>query len=247
MSEAAIAPLLCRLTVYKFLSWHLVCRRNWARIAKREPRSLTDPTVIPDGQGGASDPPPSWVRWVVGSPGVALAFLWGLAEGTFFFIVPDVAISLVTMLEPRRAWRHIVAAVAGSVVAGMILFSWSSRDPGNARGAVAKVPFVTAGMFAQVHASHRMRGPRAIFLGPLSGIPNKIYAVEAPEFLDSRVFLGWTAPARAERFLIAWAGFGIAGTFLRRSSRWTTSQLAILYGSFWVLFYCFYWSRIAFR
>ena len=72
-----------------------------------------------------------------------------------------------------------------------------------------------------------MRGPRAIFLGPPSGIPYKIYAVEAPEFVDIRVFLGWTAPARAERFLIVWAGFGIAGTFLRRSSRWTTSQLAI--------------------
>lgn len=225
----------------------MVCFPKWARITQTEPQSLADPTVTPGGQGGASGPQPSWVNRVVGLPGVALAFLWGLAEGTFFFIVPDVAISLVAMLEPRRTSRHIVAAVAGSVVAGMILFSWSSRDPGSARGAVARVPFVTAGMFAKVHASYRMRGPGAIFLGPLSGIPYKIYAVEAPEFQGNAAFLWWTVPARAERFLIVWAGFGVAGTFLRRSQGWKASQLAILHGSFWILFYSFYWSRIAFR
>lgn len=179
-------------------------------------------------------------------PGVALALFWGLAEGTFFFVVPDVVISLAAMLEPRRAWRHILAAIAGSAVAGMVLFSWSARDPRNAREAVAQVPFVTARMFAQVQASYRMHGLGAIFLGPVSGIPYKIYAVEAPEFLGSAAFLWWTVPARANRFLMLWAGFGVAGSFLQSSRRWTASQLAILHGSFWVLFYALYWSVIAF-
>ncbi|PYT57850.1 MAG: hypothetical protein DMG35_19600 [Acidobacteria bacterium] len=208
---------------------------------------MAEPTVTADAQAGAPGPQPSWVNRLVGMPGVASAFLWGLAEGTFFFVVPDVAISLVAMLEPRRAWRHILAAIAGSVIAGMLLFAWSSRDPRSAREAVAHVPFVTARMFAQVDASYRMHRLGAVFLGPLSGIPYKIYAVEAPEFLGSAAFLSCTVPARAERFLTVWVGFGLAGTFLRRSRGWTASQLAVLYGSFWVLFYAFYWSRIAFR
>jgi hypothetical protein len=208
---------------------------------------LADPTVTGSGQADALAQQPRWVIRLAGIPGVALAFLWGLAEGSFFFVVPDVAISLVAMLEPRRTWRHIFAAIAGSVVAGMFLFSWSSRQPGSAREAVAKVPLVTERMISQVHASYRTRGLGAMFLGPLSGIPYKIYAVEAPEFLGEGAFLWLTVPVRAERFLIVWAGFGIARFLLQRSRRWMASQLTILHSSFWVLFYAFYWGRIAFR
>lgn len=206
---------------------------------------MADPSVTPTSRANSSSPSQWWVAQLAGASGVALALLWGLAEGTFFFVVPDVAISLVAILEPSRAWRHILAAIAGSVLAGMLLFGWSSHDQRSAHEMVAKVPFVTERMFAQVHASYRTRGLGAVFLGPMSGIPYKIYAVEAPEFLDKRAFLWSTVPARAERFLIVWAGFGIAGSFLRRSPRFTASQLAIVHGSFWVIFYAFYWSRIA--
>jgi membrane protein YqaA with SNARE-associated domain len=176
-----------------------------------------------------------------------LAFLWGLAEGTFFFVVPDVIISLVALLNPRRAWPHIVAAIAGSVLGGMLLFNWASRDPGSAHETIARVPFVTARMFAQVNASYRMHGLGAVFLGPLSGTPYKIYAVEAPRFIGKTAFMWGTAPARGERFLLVWAVFGAVATLLRRSFKRTPLQLALGHGSFWVLLYAFYWGMIVFR
>jgi hypothetical protein len=208
---------------------------------------MSDSTVTANGQSDALKPQSLWVNRLEGMPGVALALLWGLAEGTFFFILPDVAISLLALLNPRRVWRHILATIAGSVFGGMFLFSWSCTNPRGAHEAVSRVPFVTARMFAQVHASYQMHGLGAVFLGPLSGIPYKIYAVEAPEFLSKAVFLSATVPARGERFLLVWAAFGVAGTLLRRFHKWTVSQLVTLHGSFWAVVYACYWGIIVFR
>src|ERR1035437_6694807 len=66
--------------------------------------SLVDPAIAANGEAGASGPQPQWLDRLDGMPGVALAFLWGLAEGTFFFVVPDVVISLAALLRPGRAW-----------------------------------------------------------------------------------------------------------------------------------------------
>jgi membrane protein YqaA with SNARE-associated domain len=209
---------------------------------------MTGPPRSADrGEAGISGRQPLWVDWLDGVAGVTLAFLWGLAEGTFFFVVPDVAISLAALLRPGRAWRHVLAAVAGGVLGGALLYSWSSRSPGSAHDAVARVPFVTSQMFARVHESYRLHGMAAVFRGPLTGTPYKIYAVEAPEFLGRGEFLAATVPARGYRFVAVWIVFGVAGTALRRYLGRTASQLALWHGVLWILFYAFYWGRIAFR
>jgi hypothetical protein len=191
--------------------------------------------------------PTPWPTRIAGTPGIALAFLWGFAEGTFFFVVPDVAISLAALIAPRKAWRHVLAAIAGAVIAGALLYTWSSRDPQSAHDAVARVPFVTAKMFTHVHTGYQTHGVTALLLGPLAGVPYKIYAVEAPPFLTATTFLANTIPARGERFLLVWLFFGAIGIALRRYRGWTASHLAILHASFWILFYAFYWTVIALR
>lgn len=201
---------------------------------------MIDPAIAAEGQ-------PRWVDRLEGIPGVALAFVWGLAEGTFFFVVPDVVITLAALVRPRRAWRHAIAAIAGAVLGGALLFNWAAKSPLSAQGAVARVPFVTTAMFARVHASYRAHGMGAVFRGPLTGTPYKIYAVEAPEFQGRPAFLLATVPARGERFLLVWIVFGVAGAAMRKYFGRTASQLALRHAAFWVLFYAFYWSRIAFR
>jgi hypothetical protein len=57
-------------------------------------------------------------------------------------------------------------------------------------------------MFADVETSFRERGLGAIFLGPLTGIPYKIYAVHAPSHVGEAAFLAATVPARARRFFV---------------------------------------------
>lgn len=208
---------------------------------------MSDANVAAKGQAGVSRPAAPWVKRLEGMPGVSLAFLWGLAEGTFFFVVPDVPISLAAMLRPRKAWRHVVAAIVGSLVGGAVMFHWSAGNSTAAHDAVARVPFVRARMFDEVHASYQARGLGAVFLGPATGTPYKIYAVEAPEFLGRTTFLLGTIPARGERFLLVWAAFGVAGVRLRRSLQWSVPQLTLTCACFWVILYSCYWGMIVLR
>ena len=97
---------------------------------------------------------PRWASWLTGKPGVVLALLWGFAEGTLFFILPDVPLSLAAMFRPRRALMQVTAIVAGAVLGGALMFSWSVRGP-SARNAVARVPLVTPAMFERAEKDYR--------------------------------------------------------------------------------------------
>jgi len=59
---------------------------------------------------------------------VLAAFVWGLAEATFFFVIPDVFLSFVALLDWPRTSKHILAAIAGALLGGALLFHWASAD-----------------------------------------------------------------------------------------------------------------------
>jgi len=181
---------------------------------------------------------------MTGGPGVALAFTWGVAEGTLFFLVPDIVISLAALFDPRRAWKHIAAAALGAVLAGAIMFGWAARDPTAARHAVTRVPFVSARMLARAEMRYASHGIGAIFIAPVTGTPYKVYAVTAPSRVSELWFLLGTFPARAYRFVLVWALAAPLGTWLRRSLRLTPSQILAIHLIVWTAFYAIYWSVI---
>src|ERR1700757_2437021 len=98
-----------------------------------------------------------------------LAFLWGLAEAAFFFIVPDVFLSLVAILGGWRTWRHIVAAIFGALLGGALLFQWAKVNPGRAPASVARVPFIRESMFSGVVEGLRRHGLSSVFFGSITG------------------------------------------------------------------------------
>ena len=183
--------------------------------------------------------------FLTGPAGVALSFFWGIAEGTLFFIVPDVGLSFVAVFSPRRVWRHILAATLGAVCAGALLYAWAARNPLAAHSTVARVPFTSARMFAEVESGYVRHGIGAVFLGPLSGIPYKIYAIDAPKHFGMAEFLVATAPARAWRFILVSALAGIIAAWLRRRWHKNDLQLMAIHLVSWTVFYIFYWARIA--
>jgi len=181
---------------------------------------------------------------LLGRPGIGGSFAWGLAEGTLFFVVPDVLISLAALFSPRRAGLHLVAAIIGAVLAGAILFQWARSSEATARTWIASVPFVSPAMFEQVDRDYRALGAAALFRGPAYGIPYKIYAVEAPKHISLPVLILVTIPARLERLALAWLFFSAAGLGLRR---WRPGRPGLLVGAhalFWAAFYAYYWSVI---
>jgi len=186
----------------------------------------------------------SWVQWMLAWPGIALAFLWGLAEGTLFFVVPDVLLSLAALFGPRQALRHVAAATGGAVLAGAMLYSWSSTAPMRARGGVLAVPFVRASMFNTVGEGYLRDGTWAVCKGPALGIPYKIYAIEAPRYVKKLPFLIASVPARAWRFLVVWLLFAAGGGVLRKMLPGRALVLAGAHAVVWIAFYAYYWATV---
>jgi membrane protein YqaA with SNARE-associated domain len=184
---------------------------------------------------------PASLDWIGRGPGTALAFLWGFAEGTLFFILPDVLLSFVVLFRPRRALLHMAAIVAGAVLAGAVMFTWSVQSD-RARDAVARVPAVSSAMFDGAARDLKQYGVWGTSLGPVRGIPYKVYAVEAPTHSALWQFLLVTIPARLWRLVLVWIGFGGTGALLRKIAR---ARLApILHAVFWIVTYAIYWTTV---
>jgi len=180
---------------------------------------------------------------LLGWPGVAGAFVWGVAEGSFFFIVPDILITLAAIFSPRRSLIHLAAVVTGSLIAGSSMYAWAASQPANARAVVARVPFVKASMFDTVASDLKRDGAWGLCRGPMSGIPYKVYAVEAPAYVPFGEFLVISVPARLERLLVTWVLFATAGTLIelrKVSRRWLIAGHAI----YWTAVYAYYWKAL---
>lgn len=50
---------------------------------------------------------------------IIAAFCWGLAEATFFFIVPDVLLTAITIVSVPRALRALVFSLLGATIGGV--------------------------------------------------------------------------------------------------------------------------------
>jgi len=189
----------------------------------------------------AAPPKRRFEEWLIGWPGVTLAFLWGVAEGCFFFLVPDILITLAAIFSPRRSLVHLAAVVSGSLLGGGSMYAWAASQPANARAAVARVPFVAVSMFDTVAADLQRDGAWGLCRGPLSGIPYKVYAVEAPPYVPLGAFLVVSVPARLERLLITWILFAAVGMLAQQAlitRRWLIAGHAI----YWAAVYAYYWK-----
>lgn len=173
----------------------------------------------------------------------AAALLWGFAEATLFFFVPDVLLSYIGLKRGvTAAARASVFAAIGAGLGGAVMYAWSAADPASARAAVLAVPAISEDM---VRSAQAAMGAHAWFiatlLGPLSSTPFKVYAILAP-------YVGASLPAfalagvlaRLPRFLIVGCGVALIGRALdgRIGTRVQTGLLA----SAWVAFYAVFFA-----
>jgi membrane protein YqaA with SNARE-associated domain len=173
----------------------------------------------------------------------AFAFLWGFAEATLFFIVPDVLLSFVALRSRRRALTAAAVAALGALPGGMLMYAWSSHDAQQAAALVETVPAIAPALLAQVREQMHGRGPVAVAIGPYVGWPYKVYAIEAREAgVGPLAFAAITWPARASRFLLVAL---LASAVSRALERWVPLRrrelaLAVI----WIAIYAQYWSSM---
>jgi membrane protein YqaA with SNARE-associated domain len=165
---------------------------------------------------------------------ILASFAWGLAESTFFFFVPDVVLTFSALRNYRMALRAAVAALAGALIGGALMYAWGLGAPEHARAFLVHIPGIHAPLVDAVHGQLRDHGFTAMLLGPLRGTPYKIYAVEWGTMNGGIVaFLLLSIPARYVRFFLGVVVCAAFRGFLN------PLRLAI----FWVAFYVWYFWR----
>lgn len=173
---------------------------------------------------------------------IALAMLWGFAEATLFFIVPDVLLSIIALRSGvRTAMKAAMAAGLGAVLGGAVMYQWARHDPEAARATLSLVPGISDAMISAVDQDFAARGWATMFAGAFLGIPYKLYAAAAGSSgagFPSLLLL--TIPARLPRFLLTCVIAAPAG-------RWISAGLSrraafIALALFWVVFYAAYFA-----
>ena len=173
-----------------------------------------------------------------------LGFLWGFSESIFFFLVPDILLSLTALFSFRNSIRLLMVTTLGAVLGGAFMFYAGKRDYPCAESFVLKVPFVSQKMFETTSADFKKDGILALCKGPASGIPYKVYSIQCSAYSGISSFLLVSIPARLERFLLTWSLFGIVG-FLARRIRMFSPKVAVLgHGAYWIVVYIGYWSLV---
>lgn len=169
----------------------------------------------------------------------ALGFVWGFAESTLFFIVPDVLISYVALSSFKKALKVIFWVTAGALLGGIIMFIWGYYNEPNAIAVVKNVPLVSDAMVQTTEQQLSEHGAMAILLGPIKMTPFKIYAVFASHRDVSLIaFVIVAIIARISRFIIVAL---IASGLMKLFSKWVSyKQARIILVVVWVTIYVQY-------
>lgn len=178
--------------------------------------------------------------------GLIVAFIWGLGEGTLFFIVPDVYLGIVALFNPRRLLPVLAASLAGAGLGGLLMFSWGRASPSSISVALARVPLVSPDMVAQTFHRVDREGLWAMLDAPWLGVPYKVYAAGAGAAdLPLGIFVPISLVARLERFLPIIAAAGLLGTRLGKPIRRHARLAVASYAVFWLLIYLAYYIYVA--
>ena len=174
-------------------------------------------------------------------------FWWGLAEGLFFFIVPDVYISFATLFSLRAGAIAWLFSIAGSAIAIVVIYLLirdarlglrvlSRLDPGNIRTVDPPCGPGARGRRATLHVRFLV----------MAGVPLKLYVAQAfaLELTLGSVLL-WTVFARIVRIAPTFAIVAAMRLlFGRRIDAYAGTWCALL-GIFWVAFYVFYFVHMS--
>lgn len=173
-----------------------------------------------------------------------IGFVWGFAEGTAFFVVPDVYLGLVALFHWKRGLWAMVAAIVGAMVGGSVMYSLAMRDISTINLFLERIPLINAEMISDIANKMQMDGLITMVNGPLRGIPYKIYAVQAGgQALPYLPFLIFTILARLERLLPVTLLAGALGKRFQKFIEQHASFVVVIYIVIWGIIYVLYYLR----
>jgi len=172
-------------------------------------------------------------------------FLWGLAEGLAFFIVPDVYITFATLFSIRAGIIAWAWSLVGSLVAVVVIWVLVTMVGGGYVAFLQNIPGISMGLLQQTTVKLTADGlPMTPFL-VLGGVPLKVYAALAFTLgISLGTALLWTVFARIVRIapvflLVAGVRMVFRGHVDAHSGLWLT-----LFVIAWSAFYTFYFVQM---
>ena len=177
-----------------------------------------------------------WILWA--------GFIWGFAEATLFFVVPDVLLTFVALYSPRRTVKLVAFILVGALAGGTLMFYLGARNPERAEALVLRVPFVSPAMFDKTQHGFERAGIWALAKAPGNGIPYKVYCVQASRYSNGGLFIVVSVLARLERFAPFWIVAALLGVAFRQRIQRRPLIPALAHITLWIVGYAWYWSKI---
>jgi len=171
------------------------------------------------------------------------ATLWGFAEATVFFIVPDVLLSGFALFSLRKALTACLFAAIGATCGGVLVATFTQSMPENAYTVINAVPGISPATFER--AQHLLAGGlfTGLLTGAFSGLPYKVLAYEATVSGSPVWQLALLTPlARLPRFLLVSVAVAWVSHLIR--FRLTAKSKMGLFLAGWLVFYGFYFSMV---
>jgi len=132
-----------------------------------------------------------------------LAALWGFAEATLFFIIPDVLLSWLGLRERRSAFVASGYALIGALLGGALMYRWGVQDLAGVRALLTLLPGIDIALLDSARRQLQELGALALFQGGFGGVPYKTYAIHAAaEGVGLALFLFVSVFARWLRFAL---------------------------------------------
>lgn len=181
---------------------------------------------------------PRRARWLY-----LAAFTWGLAEGTLFFVVPDVLLTWIALRDRRRALNACLTALAGALCAGALMAVLGRAHPHAMHAWLDRVPAVSPWLIDKARATMQQHGGVALIAGAFSGVPYKLFAGQAlAAGLSLSALLVWTVPARLSRFVLLSLLANLAARWMRPRLR--HGPVVAVWALAWIVNYALYWSLL---
>ena len=176
---------------------------------------------------------------------IAATAVWAVAEATLFFIVPDVLLTAaVIKFGLRRATFLALLAAGVASLAGLGMWFWGEHDPEAARRVVLMVPAIGPDLLKRAHGDVAHHWFPHLVIGAMTGVPYKLYAVEAGAIAISPwLFVPASFAARFSRFfltVLAMAACKELLSWLNRP-RWAYAAWAVA----WFFVYATYFTMRA--
>lgn len=171
-------------------------------------------------------------------------FVWGLLEATLLFMVPDVAISAVTLKYGlKKGVMAAFSAAIGAAIGGLIMFYWGINNLPFILSLIEKLPAISTQMIDKVAVQMSGDSPfRDMLLGSVSGVPYKIYAsFGASAHINPLLLFLITPFVRLPRFLLVATGWAFFGQICDKYLKQANIKFMVLIG-FWVISYALYWT-----